>query len=295
MIKKILLMLSIMIALPVSFIKSMEEEDSDKKKKEPAKETRITLISKDDQEFGISRALAEHIGSHQEEIGREDRIRLNAPGSIVCSIVLLLKCLETAGHEHNHTDYVFFIVKNIRNPKTLADLVTYCTQLALPACILAGLQRRITMGFSVQELLDNEITFPMLPVGTLNLSGKMLTSLAGLALVPGIKTVEALNLSDNQLEHLDPYALKACKQIKRLFLNNNRIGQLTKEDLAVLPKLEQLDCRGNQLVSIPEGLFRKSKKLSWVDFDNNHIGHVSPKTFSGIQHVFLEGNPCAKK
>jgi Leucine rich repeat len=285
--KKILLMLSI-IALSVSCIKSMEKEESDQKE-----QRRITLISSDDQEIGISHSLATYIGSYQTEITHEDRIRLPVTGSSICSIVRLLKCLETADTQDGRRDKVLSVVRNIKNPDTLEELTTYCRQLSLPECILEGLAQRIRIGFSVQELIDNEITFPILPLGTLNLSGKMLTSLEGLARIPGITVVEALNLSDNQLEYLDSRALQACKQIKRLYLNNNRIKILSKKELTVLPQLEQFDCRNNQLVSIPENLFSGNKKLSWVDLDDNHLEDVSPKTYKNIRYFFLTGNPCS--
>ena len=292
--KKVLTTWSITLILSTANLVAMED-DAYSSPVETSKtslnenSSKVTLISNDGQKITIDYQLAKRMEFYKDKFPCNNEVEVDVSGFILCSLVRLLKCLNRPVNESDHKDFVLAIVRNIKNPATIDTLIQHGKKLEIPPCILNGLECRT---YSIQELLDNAIEFPISPPGTLNLSGKKISSLDGLENIPTLPLVKALNLSNNFLEQLDfKKALKACKHIKRLYLTNNRITKLSPKNFSKLHKLKYFHCANNQIHTLPENLFKDCKKLIFVDLDNNSFETISPKAFNkNITHVFLKND-----
>ncbi|KAJ8366943.1 hypothetical protein AAFF_G00336470, partial [Aldrovandia affinis] len=80
---------------------------------------------------------------------------------------------------------------------------------------------------------------------------------------------------------------------KNLYLFQNGIAALARDDFAGLDGLEMLDLSQNQLSELPDRAFELLSSLRNLDLSSNLIGRVSRESFSGLallQRLYLHGN-----
>ncbi|KAM9770757.1 vasorin-like [Menidia menidia] len=78
-----------------------------------------------------------------------------------------------------------------------------------------------------------------------------------------------------------------------LYIFQNTITTLTKDDFNGLVELEMLDVSQNELTEIPDGVFEKLSKLKNLDLSLNRITHISKDSFSGLvqlERLYLHAN-----
>ncbi|XP_061078856.1 vasorin-like isoform X2 [Conger conger] len=80
---------------------------------------------------------------------------------------------------------------------------------------------------------------------------------------------------------------------KNLYLFQNGISSLSRDDFAGLDQLAMLDLSQNQLSQIPDGAFQLLPALHNLDLSSNLIAQVSRESFSGLallQRLYLHDN-----
>lgn len=84
---------------------------------------------------------------------------------------------------------------------------------------------------------------------------------------------------------------------RQLYIFQNGIDTLTREDFQGLGDLELLDLSQNELAQIPGGAFEMLSKLKNLDLSSNHMAHISKDSFSGLvqlERLYLHGNRIQK-
>ncbi|KAF3687960.1 Vasorin Protein slit-like 2 Precursor [Channa argus] len=80
---------------------------------------------------------------------------------------------------------------------------------------------------------------------------------------------------------------------QHLYIFQNGINTLSKEDFKGLAELEMLDLSQNVLLEIPDGVFEMLSKLKNLDLSSNQITHISKNSFSGLvqlERLYLHAN-----
>ena len=85
-----------------------------------------------------------------------------------------------------------------------------------------------------------------------------------------IATLTHLDLSHNTFQDL-PVSLTNLKALKLLNIESNKFRGYLTDAVAYLPSLVVLNCSGNQLSRLPEGLGSAQKQLSVLQINNNLI------------------------
>lgn len=82
-------------------------------------------------------------------------------------------------------------------------------------------------------------------------------------LLAGLRRLEYINLSDNQLSSVDELNFASLPRLREVFLNNNKIDHFS------------------------EGSFRNSSQIQLVDLSNNKLNRIEERTFEGINKLSL--------
>uniref|UniRef100_A0A3B3CDP1 Vasorin a n=2 Tax=Oryzias melastigma TaxID=30732 RepID=A0A3B3CDP1_ORYME len=80
---------------------------------------------------------------------------------------------------------------------------------------------------------------------------------------------------------------------QKLYIFQNGIATVSKEDFKGLVELELLDLSQNELAEIPDGAFEMLSKLKNLDLSSNQITHISKDSFSGLvqlERLYLSAN-----
>ncbi|KAK2817370.1 hypothetical protein Q5P01_025561 [Channa striata] len=80
---------------------------------------------------------------------------------------------------------------------------------------------------------------------------------------------------------------------QKLYIFQNGINTLSKEDFKGLGELDMLDLSQNELAEIPDGAFEMLSKLRNLDLSSNQITHISKHSFSGLvqlERLYLHAN-----
>lgn len=78
-------------------------------------------------------------------------------------------------------------------------------------------------------------------------------------------------------------------------INNVELKEFHQKDLRPFSEIEYLDCEGNQLLYLEDGLFAFNLKLKRISFINNRISYINPQVFdhlSELDYLWLSGNVC---
>lgn len=126
-----------------------------------------------------------------------------------------------------------------------------------------------------------------------------------LAVIESASGMEKRNQTNDDVEiliasslniHFFPRGLeKVFKNLIKVWLPNNEIKEIHKEDLKPLPKLEYLDLKYNKIEAIEDGLFDYNPKLRIINLKGNKISRIAENVFSnltGLLYLDLSENSC---
>jgi len=143
-------------------------------------------------------------------------------------------------------------------------------------------------GVSIRELLESG-RLPEIEVKnerkTLDLSNRRINSLDGLQEIPGIKTVEALDLSNNKLQSLLEGVFAGLNELQELSLSGNNLESLPEGVFAGLNRLWRLYLNNNQLRELPERVFAGLDQLQRLYLNNNQLRELPERVFAGLDQL----------
>jgi len=132
------------------------------------------------------------------------------------------------------------------NKKLFLTLALFCASTLTPS-LWAEPQQQAPQGVSVAQLLQQNLI--NIQGNTLDLSNKNINDLTGLKNIPGIKDIEILQLSNNQLTTLPAGIFNGLDKLQILILANNNLTTLPKEIFKDLNNLRQLQLINNPNLS----------------------------------------------
>ena len=102
----------------------------------------------------------------------------------------------------------------------------------------------------------------------------------------GLENLQYLWISENhQLEFLPPSLFQGSKNLKDLYLNNNRLGPLPIGIFQDLENVETLVLQNNPLQSIASGTFQGLKTLRILRLRNTSLSDLPHGTFQGLGNL----------
>ncbi|XP_034107533.1 leucine-rich repeats and immunoglobulin-like domains protein 3 [Drosophila albomicans] len=125
---------------------------------------------------------------------------------------------------------------------------------------------------------------PALPnyVQTLHLAGNKLNDSTVLA-IRNLTELLKLTLKRNQLDVMP--MLVGLSSLRQLNLAHNRIQRISREALALLPRLKSLDLTKNQLHSVEANMFVRPNRLAHLILNANEIGSVDDRAFEMLGNL----------
>lgn len=105
--------------------------------------------------------------------------------------------------------------------------------------------------------------------------------------VTNFTRLRELNVSSNYLKQLP--LLAGCSMLSKLFLANNKIERIAKDELKDVAALEEIDLADNKLYSIHPDAFISCPALRLVDLSRNQLKQLEFKTKA---ECLIDGNPC---
>ncbi len=116
-----------------------------------------------------------------------------------------------------------------------------------------------------------------------------LTSLDGLTTIPGLDTLETLNLSNNQLTALHPTIFTPLTQLQRLNLTHNQLTTLDPALFSSLTQLQHLGLHNNQLTTLDPALFSSLTQLQGLGLAHNQLTALHPALFTSLAQLQMLG------
>lgn len=148
------------------------------------------------------------------------------------------------------------------------------------------------------DLEDNQIQFiknakrPIEYLEVLNLSKNLITRISN-ETFEGLIRLRGLNLSQNEISTLEPFALSKMTNLEVLNMRSNKLKSLESNCFVGIKKLTSLDLSSNELSTIPDGLFSDMENLVKLNLERNNIAFIGITGFSGLvslTHLDLTGN-----
>lgn len=102
-----------------------------------------------------------------------------------------------------------------------------------------------------------------------------LTRLDGLADLPGIATVQRLDVRDNKLSSLSRADLECMPELQSLYVDRNKLVHIAEDTFEATPKLTALSLSNNQLCDAASVL-RVFRRLQYIDMACNNLGSFKP-------------------
>ena len=135
--------------------------------------------------------------------------------------------------------------------------------------------------------LPSEVSF-LRDLATLELTNNCLEDLPDS--MSELGKLERLHLRHNALSKMPN--LRNCSHLKEMHLGNNRLTEVTAEDVKNVPNVAVLDLRDNKVNSIPDEM-ADLQSLQRLDLVNNDLHSVPPAlgTLPHLNALSLEGNP----
>ena len=103
-----------------------------------------------------------------------------------------------------------------------------------------------------------------------------------------------INLDANSIREIDESSFKNCPNVKKIYLNNNKISRVDGTAIEKLKELKTLELRDNLLRDLPLFITRK---LVNIDLSKNYIQTITPSTFNNsktLSKINLETNDLSK-
>jgi len=105
--------------------------------------------------------------------------------------------------------------------------------------------------------------------------------------------LEAIRISDAELESVDEDSLSNCKNLDHLWLSGNKIRELPEYLLIRNSKLTLFWVKNSQLTTLPENLFLNQKELEDLELHENQINFLPSNIFrplAKLEVLYLWGN-----
>lgn len=106
----------------------------------------------------------------------------------------------------------------------------------------------------------------------------------------GVKSLDTLSLSNNNIEVLPDDFFQIIKNAKSVKLNFNLIKSMSFLESNDFENLEYLDLSYNQIKSIKNGNFKKFSSLSYLDLSNNLIEFINFPKMESLKFLYLRNN-----
>lgn len=111
---------------------------------------------------------------------------------------------------------------------------------------------------------------------------RVLGSEMGFATLPNL---EELNLAENEMLRIDPYAFTGLRRLKRLYLDKNRLSAITVNVFSDLTQLIDLDLSKNHLQNLSNSSFSHLKSLETLTLRTNRLDTIASDTFYGLTNL----------
>lgn len=111
---------------------------------------------------------------------------------------------------------------------------------------------------------------------------RVLGSEMGFATLPNL---EELNLADNEMLRIDPYAFTGLRRLKKLYLDKNRLSTVTVNVFSDLTQLVELDLSRNNLKNLSNSSFSHLKSLETLTLGANRLDTIVSGTFYGLTNL----------
>lgn len=111
------------------------------------------------------------------------------------------------------------------------------------------------------------------------------------------KELEYLDMSHNQLEHVETCSFTNQERLKVLKLGHNPINTIVNDTFAGMMSLTRLYLDSNALVALPAKAFVSLTSLQELDLSNNRIASIHKEAFVGLKSLRilrLRGNRLAQ-
>ncbi|XP_056380357.1 leucine-rich repeat and transmembrane domain-containing protein 1 isoform X2 [Hyla sarda] len=109
--------------------------------------------------------------------------------------------------------------------------------------------------------------------------------------VPGL---QILDLSNNSISRVPPYAFHYLRSLQLLNLTNNFIQYLDGQVFTPLLALKKLDLSSNNMSTLPESLGNNTRNLTFLGLKNNHLQAVDRmvlETLINLKVLLAKANP----
>ncbi|KAL7043526.1 hypothetical protein ACKWTF_001556 [Chironomus riparius] len=94
-----------------------------------------------------------------------------------------------------------------------------------------------------------------------------------------------INLQQLEIQKVDEYSFKSCKNLTYLNLKDNKITKINENSFSENLKLQTLSLQNNQLTTLPENLFINQQNLKELDLGTNRIKQLKIKWFQNLQNL----------
>jgi len=146
----------------------------------------------------------------------------------------------------------------------------------------------VDYGFSIQELA----AYNKLPaivtnygISSISLDNARINDLTGLTSIPGILTLQQLNLSYNKLNKFPDNIFKDLHQLTVLNLDMNELAILP-DDLFIGPdQLGTLNLSYNKLTKLPANILKPLKNLHQLNLFHNELKMLPEDIFKGLNNL----------
>ena len=151
----------------------------------------------------------------------------------------------------------------------------------------------LDLGFNGMSQLPDDLFCPLTNLKVLNLTRNMLTGFGSLGLVDHrtghlcLQELQELDLSHNRIEILTETGVASLKNLRALFLHNNKIFEVAELSLSALSKLSVIDLSHNFLPAINSRTFRDSSELRQLYLQNNSLSQIPSELFKGLSKLFV--------
>ncbi|WKX95007.1 hypothetical protein Q1695_011899 [Nippostrongylus brasiliensis] len=129
----------------------------------------------------------------------------------------------------------------------------------------------------------------------LNLAGNQLKSIEEPGVFLYMTSLAYLDLSYNQLEHIESSTFEKLPGLERLYLQNNKLRQFPIKSEQKMDNLRQLNLDNNLIEELPDNLLNSCQHLEHLSLAGNRIHIITDKIFhsstsKGLKSLNLAGN-----
>uniref|UniRef100_A0A5F4W0E0 Relaxin family peptide receptor 1 n=1 Tax=Callithrix jacchus TaxID=9483 RepID=A0A5F4W0E0_CALJA len=106
--------------------------------------------------------------------------------------------------------------------------------------------------------------------------------------VPSVSSnVTVMSLQWNLIRKLPPDCFKNYHDLRKLYLQNNKITSISVYAFRGLNSLTKLYLSHNRITFLKPGVFEDLHRLEWLIIEDNHLSQISPPTFYGLNSLIL--------